>query len=75
MEKAEEATAKWAAREAKREDGGGGKEDELHSEYVFLGRESEQFGYSYCCLSPAVSLSLSAASCGDTLQQVLNSLA
>lgn len=69
MEKAEEATAKWAAREGK--DGGGGNEDELHSEYVFLGRESEQFGYSYCCLSP----SLSAASCGDTLQQVLNSLA
>lgn len=69
MEKAEEATAKWAAGEGK--DGGGGDEDELHSEYVFLGRESEQFGYSYCCLSP----SLSAASCGDTLQQVLNSLA
>lgn len=75
MEKAEEATAKWAAGEGKEEDGGERDEDELHSEYVFLGRESEQFGYSYCYLPFALSLSLSAASCGDTLQQVLNSLA
>lgn len=59
MEKAEEATAKWAAKEGK--DGGEGDEDELHSEYVFLGRESEQFGYSYCCLSPSLSLQPLAA--------------
>lgn len=61
MEKAEEATAKWAAGEGKEEDGGERDEDELHSEYVFLGRESEQFGYSYCCLSPSLSLQPLAA--------------
>lgn len=61
MEKAEEATAKWAAREGK--DAGEGDEDELQSEYVFLGRESEQFGYSYCCLSSLSLQPLAATLC------------
>lgn len=41
MEKAEEATAKWAAAGGGRKNTGEeSEEDKLHFEYVFLGRES-----------------------------------